>query len=577
MSNNHLSPRQLSTYIAGNASPEEIQHCSECSQCAAALARFHEPLSTFLDAMGNLSARQRVPHFSDSLPSTPVIRRPLLQAVIAAVGVVAVVVGSSVLLKQSSQPTTPAVMRTFAPIPGSPVAPPFEAGLSKVSMDQIESGQIFHADGGSATTLALPDDSRVEMRARTALSFDRASDGLRILLKEGSILVSAAKQRTGHLYVQTKDVTVSVVGTVFLVKAEPEGSRVAVIEGEVHVQKGAMTERLFPGEQMATNLSMAARPVVEEISWSRHAEGHFAMLQQSAIPPAPAIAGESKDTFEVASIRPSAAPTGNGGGARGGGVGAAGPPPCLSANAFAIDLQIQLDPGRLAMRHMPLYTLIGLAYGNECPVPDALTGAPDWAKRDDYDLQATIPAGTLTYTKEQLLSGNAPQLQRMLQNLLADRFKLVLKRDVKDMQGYNMVVAQPGKLRLSGDQSADQTPEQIRSRVPARGFSGPITPGIPALGAPLSRLISMLQRIMGRPIVDKTGLTGVYDIWLEFPELSLAPNPDGASLPDPQEINQRMRDLLPAKLEATTGLKLDRAQVLAQILVIVSVERPSVN
>jgi hypothetical protein len=68
------------------------------------------------------------------------------------------------------------------------------------------------------------------------------------LLKNGSILVSAAKQRNGHFYVKTKDVTVSVVGTVFIVKAEQEGSRVAVIEGEVHVQKGATTERLSPGE-----------------------------------------------------------------------------------------------------------------------------------------------------------------------------------------------------------------------------------------------------------------------------------------------------------------------------------------
>jgi len=92
------------------------------------------------------------------------------------------------------------------------------------------------------------DESRVEMRSQTELAFERAADGVRILLKNGSILVSAAKQRNGHFYVKTKDVTVSVVGTVFIVKAEQEGSRVAVIEGEVHVQKGATTERLSPGE-----------------------------------------------------------------------------------------------------------------------------------------------------------------------------------------------------------------------------------------------------------------------------------------------------------------------------------------
>jgi uncharacterized protein (TIGR03435 family) len=194
-------------------------------------------------------------------------------------------------------------------------------------------------------------------------------------------------------------------------------------------------------------------------------------------------------------------------------------------------------PADSATRLLPLYTLIGLAYGDECPVPDMLTGGPDWAKCEYYDLQATIPAGTPRYTKKQLLSGNAPQLQKMLQNLLADRFKLVLKREVKEMQGYNLVVAQQGKLKLSGEQSPDQTPEQICSRLPARGFTLPTSPAIPSLGAPISRLAKMLRVAMGRPIIDKTGLTGVYDIW---------PSPDGAAPPDPQEINQRIRDLLPA-------------------------------
>src|SRR5215471_9595956 len=468
MSSNHLSPRQLSTYIAGNASPEEILHCRECSECKAALARFREPLSTFLDAMNNLSARQHVPHAIDGLAPTTVNRSPSRFLVaIAAVGAVAIAVGSSVLLKQSSPATTPVATSTLPPIPASPLAPPLESGLLRVSMEQIESGQAFLSEHRNDTTLILPDDSRVEMRSQTQLSFERSADGLRILLKNGSILVSAAKQRGGHLYVKTKEVTVSVVGTVFLVKAEPQGSRVAVIEGEVHVQKGDTTERLFPGEQVATNSTLAALPFIEEISWSRHAAEHFSTLQQSEMPPA-AVSGEPQDTFDLASIRPTGEPAGAG--ERGGGAGQAGPPPgCLAMNSFAIDLQIQLDSGRLGMRFLPLYSLIGFAYGDQCPTPDMLTGGPDWARTEDFDLQATIPAGSPRYTKEQLLSGNAPQLQRMLQHLLAERFKLVLKREVKEMQGYKLVVAQQGKLKVSDDQTPDQTSGQTSSRSPTRG------------------------------------------------------------------------------------------------------------
>src|SRR5215471_1018290 len=136
MSSNHLSPRQLSTYIAGNASPAEILHCRECNECKAALARFREPLSTFLDAMNNLSARQRVPHAIGGLAPTASRRPPRFLVAIAAVGVVIVVVGSSVLLRQSSPATAPATTSTLPPIPASPVAPPLESGLSRVLMDQ---------------------------------------------------------------------------------------------------------------------------------------------------------------------------------------------------------------------------------------------------------------------------------------------------------------------------------------------------------------------------------------------------------------------------------------------------------
>src|SRR5262249_28977200 len=129
-----------------------------------------------------------------NIASLPVIRRPLRFLVAAgaaaAVVVITVVVASGVLQKPGEFP--------------------------RITMEQIDRGQVFRADDRSGTTLVLPDDSRVEMRTRTELSFDRAPDGVRILLKEGSILVSAAKQRSGHLYVKTKDVTVSVVGTIFL-------------------------------------------------------------------------------------------------------------------------------------------------------------------------------------------------------------------------------------------------------------------------------------------------------------------------------------------------------------------------
>ena len=105
---------------------------------------------------------------------------------------------------------------------------------------RVDRGEVVSSQDGSV--VALADGSRLEMRPRTEVRMEAADDGTRIRLNRGSVIVTAAKRRTGHLYVQTRDVTVSVVGTVFLVNAEEAGSRVAVIQGEVRVveQRGSV-------------------------------------------------------------------------------------------------------------------------------------------------------------------------------------------------------------------------------------------------------------------------------------------------------------------------------------------------
>ena len=150
----------------------------------------------------------------------------------------------------------------------------------------------MYAAGDDGLQVTLADHSSVEMRAHSEMTVGRAADGIQIGLKTGDIIVSAAKQRDGHLYVQTKDMTVSVVGTVFLVNADEEGSRVGVIEGEVRVRErgtawsrsgrqGGRETRLRPGEQVATSSAIVARPLTEDINWSRNATAHLAILDSS--------------------------------------------------------------------------------------------------------------------------------------------------------------------------------------------------------------------------------------------------------------------------------------------------------
>jgi cytochrome c5 len=148
--------------------------------------------------------------------------------------------------------------------------------------ETIEAGKVIQSNSAVGLVLALEDGSRIEMREQSELKLESAADGIRVRLNSGSILVMAAKQGAGHLYVQTRDAMVSVVGTVFLVNAEQSGTTVAVVEGEVHVQQGAESKKLLPGERLATNPLRRMKTVAEEISWSRGATEYVALLQQPA-------------------------------------------------------------------------------------------------------------------------------------------------------------------------------------------------------------------------------------------------------------------------------------------------------
>ena len=150
-------------------------------------------------------------------------------------------------------------------------------------------GPELYTAGAAGAQVTLADGSRIEMRAQAELTVEREDDGLGIRLRSGDIIVSAAKQRDGHLYVHTKDMTIAVVGTVFLVNAGSDGSRVAVIEGEVRVRErgtpptrsgrqGDVETRLRPGEQVTTSPTIARRPLTEDITWSRNANAHLAIL-----------------------------------------------------------------------------------------------------------------------------------------------------------------------------------------------------------------------------------------------------------------------------------------------------------
>jgi FecR protein len=146
--------------------------------------------------------------------------------------------------------------------------------------DEIGEGEQVRTAGDSRASLRLRDGSVVEMNARAQLGINMGRRDTTIRLDRGDIIVQAAKRKTGHLYVASKNCRVAVTGTVFSVNSGLKGSRVAVIEGEVRVSENGATHVLHPGEQLSTSATLDVVPLKQEIAWSQNLDQHLALLAE---------------------------------------------------------------------------------------------------------------------------------------------------------------------------------------------------------------------------------------------------------------------------------------------------------
>jgi len=400
----------------------------------------------------------------------------------------------------------------------------------------------------------LEDGSRIEMRPRSEVSLEPGGDGVRIRLNRGTVIVTAAKQRSGHLYVQTKDVTVSVVGTVFLVNAEEEGSRVAVIQGEVHVQEGDRVKKLLAGEQVSTGVSREILPVVQEVSWSPNAALHVAMLQQNTVPPV-----EPGLEFAAASIKL----VGSGGlyardmlplGLACRGIDGVKRSPFLNAGL------IVAPQGRCVGSGVLLYDLVGMAYGLP---PRNVLGGPDWAGTSIFSV---TQAFKIEATADDPSTVTSEQLKQMLRTLLADRFKVKVHREKQESPGYGLLVAQGGlKLKEVFSDTESPHPDFSDHATTTRGRST------------MDELAKWLTTELAIPVVNKTGLTGVYEYEFRHPTPEFGHRGSGQS---PQALLPVRPDNAPAysgALESQMGLRLEAGKVPFETLVIEQAEKPEPN
>jgi uncharacterized protein (TIGR03435 family) len=491
--------------------------------------------------------------------------------------------------------------------------------------DRIAAQETLRSNGGAGAVLALADGTRIEIGSKSELWWDRADEGLMVRLNTGSIIVSGAKEATGRLYVQTKDMTASVARTTSLVNAADDGSSVAVIEGEAEVRQlgtpsrpgqGTVEKKLHPGEHLSTSPTLAAQPLAEAIAWSRNADSHNRILAAfsqgmstttGALTPVKEIARGQIDAgqragaarpagpaFEEASVRlcdPDALPPPPVGG-RGGGSGS-----------------FQMTPGRLNALCMRVDTLIGTAYqfGPLAAELDAgqfifnrvfglgnvagrqVRGGPDWVRTDRYTIEAVADGSADART----ISGP------MLRDLFERRFKLAAHIETEPGAGFVLTVA-PGGLKMKPVTADACTPlpdsarplptdgsvidRARRGEPPFCGFVGADSgPNSFLVGGAtgLSQLVQMLPDILGARVIDRTNIPrdALFNYVLEFApdERTLGPlGGRGRGRTGAQASGEpRAPDIFTAFREEL-GIQLEAGQA-SDYIVIDRIERPSPN
>ncbi len=143
---------------------------------------------------------------------------------------------------------------------------------------QISDGRHIRTAKDSTALLRLSDGSLVEMNERAEISISKNARGATVRLDGGNVIVQAAKQKSGALYVSTPDCLVTVHGTVFAVDRGVKGTRVSVAQGEVKVDEGGRSELLHPGDQTSTNPSIERSALPGEFEWSRNSVKYLALL-----------------------------------------------------------------------------------------------------------------------------------------------------------------------------------------------------------------------------------------------------------------------------------------------------------
>lgn len=297
-----------------------------------------------------------------------------------------------------------------------------------------------------------------------------------------------------------------------------------------------------------------------------------AVLAGSAAAQTPAPTGGA--AFEVASIKPS------------------NPDP--SNPLSQLPLVMPQPGGRLVATNVPLRFLIMAAY--ELQQPNQLIGGPAALMNAKFDITAKAPGGATLGQKE---------LMPLLRNLLGDRFKLRMHNESRELPSYDLVLSRsdgrlgpdikPSKSDCSnmdelnakraealakGDLSAvlAKPGEALICTIAPNIAGGPMNLAVHGDGQEMKQITDLLTQLSGRPVRDKTGLTGRYDfdMKLDLQAVLAMAQQFGMNIPAAAAANIPQSDgsSLTTALSEQLGMKLESVRAPVNVVVVDSVEAP---
>jgi uncharacterized protein (TIGR03435 family) len=198
-------------------------------------------------------------------------------------------------------------------------------------------------------------------------------------------------------------------------------------------------------------------------------------------------------------------------------------------------------------------------------------GAPEWTKSATFDITAKA---------EGMDKATYEEMRPLLQTLLADRFKLALHRETKDLPVYELVAAKDAPKLVATKEGSCTAFDPRNPPPPQPGGALPRICGATQMGKNLLRIVGStlpdlaadLSELLGRSVIDKTGVTGRFDVDLRFaPDDAIAIG----GLPSP--TGDLSRPSIFAAVQEQLGLRLKSSKGPVHVLMIDHVERPTEN